>query len=507
MMKLLRKVMSITLSISIALIFIFNNTTYASTQKINPPREEIEKKIEEIAREKGIPSVILKSIARVESLYQQFKPDGSVFRGSMGEIGLMQIYNRSGYYDSNRLKYDIEYNIEVSADILLSKWNNYGSIGNMDPNILENWYFAIWAYNGWASVNNPNTGKKINTYQELVYAVAEEEYGQKITPVDTSLLPQTGTPDRDIHIETPQPVHYGDIREYYQGDLLEVEVGNNLTVRNTPGGEINGHYIDGTVVEVIEGPELADGRYWYKVIDRTTSLKGWVAGNWVKKVGTIYPFDDISRSWAKDYIVKLSEMNVISGSSDGNYYPDQPISNESMSILLAKALSLDSEGFDLTYNDSVLISPWAKEYVKAISKANIITGNHEFHLFNPQESITREEMAIIIEKAFKYMDEKKESKEDSISEKDVTNKDDDKSVDGEYEQSASTEESIKDYLDYDDVDEISLNAIKAVKFAKEMGILEGKNGMFKPNEYITKAEASKIMVEIIEKIDKDESTN
>lgn len=190
---MLKRITSIILSV-ILVLMVYSNTTYAVKSGINPSREILEKKIEEIAMKRGIPSVILKSIARVESVYRQYNSDGSVFRGSSGEIGLMQIYNRSGYYDSNKLKYDIEYNIEVSADILLQKWANYGQVGNMDPNILGNWYFALWAYNGWSSVNNPNTGKKVNTYQELIYMIAEKDYNQKITSIDDSLLPMTGKP-------------------------------------------------------------------------------------------------------------------------------------------------------------------------------------------------------------------------------------------------------------------------------------------------------------------------
>ena len=67
----------------------------------NPDRIELEKRIDIVAKEYGIPSVILKSIVRVESNYQHYKEDGSpnINYNSNGthDIGLMMINSNSGY--------------------------------------------------------------------------------------------------------------------------------------------------------------------------------------------------------------------------------------------------------------------------------------------------------------------------------------------------------------------------------------------------------------------------
>lgn len=164
-----KKLLASVLCMTMILAFV-PKQVYSSGENVNPSRAELEKKIEEIARKRGIPSVILKSIARVESVYKQFNSDGSVFTGRGGSIGLMQIVNRYGWFDDTRLKYDIDYNIEAGADVLLRKWDTalktIPQIGDMNPNVLENWYFAIWAYNGWSKSNNPNTGLKKNAYQD-----------------------------------------------------------------------------------------------------------------------------------------------------------------------------------------------------------------------------------------------------------------------------------------------------------------------------------------------------
>ena len=57
----------------------------------------------------------------------------------------------------------------------MSSYKQVSSVGNMDPNILENWYFALWAYNGWSQSNNPvSPYAKKYTYQQLVYDVIEK---------------------------------------------------------------------------------------------------------------------------------------------------------------------------------------------------------------------------------------------------------------------------------------------------------------------------------------------
>ncbi len=49
------------------------------------------------------------------------------------------------------------YNIAAGAQILAQKWNDqfFPAIGDRDPRFIESWYYALWAYNGWASMNHP----------------------------------------------------------------------------------------------------------------------------------------------------------------------------------------------------------------------------------------------------------------------------------------------------------------------------------------------------------------
>lgn len=269
------------------IFIILNITTSAFGQNIrqNPPRNELEEKLEALAKKRGVPTVIVKAIAKVESGYQQYTRSGNVYTGSRGSIGIMQINNRYGDFDSHKLKYDIDYNLEAGIEMILRKWDmavkSLPNMGNMDPNVLENWYFALWAYNGWADSNNTNTNKKKYTYQELIAKVALEEYGQEITLLDPKLLPKTGKPSKNVDYKTPAKSHKGDIIIYKKDQYVRVDTTTYQNLRNKPNGDVITTLKNKQKLRIIEGPTLNNGYYWYKVAVVGTKKVGWLRGNWI----------------------------------------------------------------------------------------------------------------------------------------------------------------------------------------------------------------------------------
>ncbi|MDR1961396.1 MAG: cell wall-binding repeat-containing protein [Gracilibacteraceae bacterium] len=192
---------------------------------VNPSRAEIAAKLENAARDKNIPSVILKTIAYVESGWRQWDGEGRAIGDSPAllrpALGIMQIasYDPADEELVWRLKYDIDFNIDYGADLLNQKWLNTPVIGDNDRNVLENWYFAIWAYNSWSTVNNPQDREAEGevSYQEAVYRRAAADFFPgyvtpvDITRIDPTLLPPGYLPETDSVWETPEPRHYGDL--------------------------------------------------------------------------------------------------------------------------------------------------------------------------------------------------------------------------------------------------------------------------------------------------------
>jgi len=117
------------------------------------------------------PCEILKAIAWQESLWCQFcaptSPSDQKGKTSQTIIsfdcgyGIMQVTSgmREGEqpsFDRQRVASDPAYNVAVGASILAQKWQATPCVGARDPGVIEHWYYALWAYNGFSFINSPN---------------------------------------------------------------------------------------------------------------------------------------------------------------------------------------------------------------------------------------------------------------------------------------------------------------------------------------------------------------
>jgi len=183
------------------------------TPQSNPSMEDVKKEIVRICQEKQIPPHILFGIAWTESRWRQFDAEGYAIVSPDGGLGMMQLTDSTlvwaaeniagkkwisdgkGWTSDKDLENAIsqlagnwKVNLEWGAKILLSKWNSTPSIGNNDRSVIEHWYYAVWAYNGWSYINNPNNtdkyiqknywrlsprSNKLVPYQEYVFDIIQ----------------------------------------------------------------------------------------------------------------------------------------------------------------------------------------------------------------------------------------------------------------------------------------------------------------------------------------------
>lgn len=119
----------------------------------------------------SFPCHVLYAVAQQESGWTQFclpeapqsavgKPERTIVSFDCG-YGVAQV--TTGMHDSDtpsfdqgRVASDVFYNMMVGAGILRSKWEAVECVGDRNPEIVEDWYSALWAYNGLSYKNNPN---------------------------------------------------------------------------------------------------------------------------------------------------------------------------------------------------------------------------------------------------------------------------------------------------------------------------------------------------------------
>ena len=216
-----------------------------------------------------VPPVILKAIAWTESGWQQFNSDSLPLLSPDYGYGAMQITSGMAgaagmdgalpLSTQARVGGDYLFNIAYAARMLAENFKLMPQINNGDPTRLEDWYYAIWAYNGWGWVNNPNNPgfSRVGTpasdpsnfpYQERVYYLVQhpplDAYGRPLwTPMRVT-LPADGTIGENPGALSIEPTHqelphlYGatyDIPE----NLTEMSADSSaqvaVTVYNTSG--------------------------------------------------------------------------------------------------------------------------------------------------------------------------------------------------------------------------------------------------------------------------------
>ncbi|WP_258365648.1 S-layer homology domain-containing protein [Aneurinibacillus soli] len=111
--------------------------------------------------------------------------------------------------------------------------------------------------------------------------------------------------------------------------------------------------------------------------------------------GTSTPYHDINSSyWALHAIAEMSDLKIMVGSPDGNFYPEQPVTRAELAAVIARLLPLPSaQGTPFTDVDG----SWAKDSILKMANAGLVSGYGD-GTFRPEQSLTRAEAAVIFNK-------------------------------------------------------------------------------------------------------------
>lgn len=108
------------------------------------------------------------------------------------------------------------------------------------------------------------------------------------------------------------------------------------------------------------------------------------------------PFVDVSEgSWYYKYVSAAYHNGWFSGKTASNFEPDEGITREEMAVVIARLADFDEADMTSKFADDEKISSWAKESVYKLANAEIISGRPNGE-FAPQDKITRAEAAAMI---------------------------------------------------------------------------------------------------------------
>lgn len=112
-------------------------------------------------------------------------------------------------------------------------------------------------------------------------------------------------------------------------------------------------------------------------------------------------FDDLSAEhWAAGTIRELAAKHVIDGVSDRLFAPEQPVTRAQFAAMLVRALGVSpaKDASAVPFKD-VDRAAWYASSVAAAYSRGLVSGRDEA-VFAPDEQITREEMAVMIVRAY-----------------------------------------------------------------------------------------------------------
>lgn len=168
-------------------------------------------------------------------------------------------------------------------------------------------------------------------------------------------------------------------------------------------------------------------------------------------------YQDLSGyDWAKTAIENLTQQKILKGISENQFAPERLLSRGEAAKIMVLAFGLTTGDEEIVYNDCD-IAAWYYPYVEAASANGLMVGVDR-HTFGVNNSITRQDMAVVLSRA--------------LAKQGIW-------VKGDQELSFTDAASIAPY------------ASDSVRLLSELEIITGADdGAFYPQEHITRAQAA-----------------
>ncbi len=215
---------------------------------------------------------------------------------------------------------------------------------------------------------------------------------------------------------------------------------------------------DDELAEITDGVSAADNTLSFYV----TELTPYVAVGETVKI----KFTDIENHWARENIEFVVVRGIFNGKSEEIFDPDSVLSRGMLVTVLGRLENVDTSKYDCTFDDvgkDIYYAP----YIEWARQNNIVGGVGD-NKFEPERSVTRQEIAVIVARYLEYKG--LELKLDAMG-----------------------------YTDEASIDTWAKDAVNKVGNA---GIITGVGTEFQPKNDATRAQAATILNRIVDFLDK-----
>lgn len=171
-------------------------------------------------------------------------------------------------------------------------------------------------------------------------------------------------------------------------------------------------------------------------------------------------FSDTKGHFSEQAVAYLTEKNIISGYPDKTFRPDSKLSRAEFAAIVCKAFDFTASAGGAKFAD-VNESDWFYSSVSALADNNVAAGYDG--KFSPGDVVTRQDAAVMLKK--------------SLEAKGIA---------------ADAEKT--DFSDFGDVSEYAKGSVGALCGA---GIISGYDGLFRPKDSVTRAEAAVMVYKIL----------
>lgn len=179
------------------------------------------------------------------------------------------------------------------------------------------------------------------------------------------------------------------------------------------------------------------------------------------KASTAPQFTDMAGHWANEVVTKGAQLGMTNGYQDGSFKPDSSITRAEFVKMLANILPVQRPSEVKSFDD--ITTHWAKNEIELFASLGIINGYGNGN-FAPNQTISREEMVIIVARLLNFAGVVKDATKGQFA----------------------------------DLNEVSSYAQQVVVNAAQAGIINGKgDNTFAPKAQATRAEALTVIINML----------